>query len=410
MIKNIIFVLLAIVMIDTTCVNAQVVLSKNPQWIPTNCPLSPNALIVHNGYLFAGADNGASRSSDDGNTWHVVNNGLSSLPSVLSFCSFGDKLLGGAFYSGGLYLSTNNGDNWKPYGTSQRITSFVIHNNYIFGSTSTWSLVRSTDSGATWQFPDTTYGEMTFLHHSDDVSCSAVTANTNFVFAANDHGNIYRSSNNGDSWEHIFTSTDSLGGEVYAMTALDSLIIVEMYGSLIRSTDNGNTWSLIHNINFTARTFITFNDLIFTGGYYGVQYSSDGGENWNVLNTGLPDSASIDAFAINDGYLFAGAYVTGSISAGGLWRIPLSDFASAVKTNDVPKQTPTVSIVNDNIQFNNVDNSIDKIIFYNATGQVVKEIKNVASLPVKDFSSGFYEVVFSSKTTIMYTTKIILNK
>jgi hypothetical protein len=192
-------------------------------------------------------------------------------------------------------------------------------------------MVRSTDSGATWQFPDTTYGEMTPMHHSDDVSCFSVTANDNFVFGGNDAGDIFRSSNNGDHWKKIFADSSTTMQSVDALGSNGSTIVAQIGDSLMRSIDNGDHWVLVQKRSFGIRTFITWNNYIFAGGYFGIFYSSDNGASWNKASDGLPDSVAVDALSIQDGYLFAGAYITYPTSPGGVWKIPLSDFTNFVE-------------------------------------------------------------------------------
>jgi photosystem II stability/assembly factor-like uncharacterized protein len=386
----------------TDCVaSAQSVLSAYQIWVKTNCPSSPEALVVHHGYLFAGSQDGIVRSSDDANTWKIVDNGLVKdidPPPIISLCSFGNKLFAGGDYSAGTSLSTDDGDNWKPYGTSQRVISFIVHNNYIFGASSSWSMIRSTDSGATWQFPDTTYGEMTFMHYNDNISCVSVTANNDFVFGGSDDGMIYRSSNNGDHWVRVFTDSSPSAQRVDALGSNGSTIVAQVGDSLIRSTDNGDHWELVQKRSFGIRTFITYNNIIFAGGYFGVFYSSDNGANWNKASDGLPDSIVVDAFAIQDGYLFAGAYVVFPTLAGGVWKIPLLDFAEVKQYNNISSLTslgtnyPNPFSSSTIIPFTIGERSYITLEIFDALG------RNYSTLASGNYNPGYYEAKFNAES------------
>ena len=84
-------------------------------WQPVNNGLTTgngiNALIATaNGYLFAGSyGDGVFRSTDNGDNWTQVNNGLTT-PFVLSFTSnaSGD-IFAGTYFGGGVFRSTDNG-------------------------------------------------------------------------------------------------------------------------------------------------------------------------------------------------------------------------------------------------------------------------------------------------------------
>ena len=71
-------------------------------------------MLLVNGYLFAGSyGDGVFRSSDNGDNWIEVNNGLTA-PFVLSFATnaSGD-IFAGTYFGNGVFRSTDNGDSWN---------------------------------------------------------------------------------------------------------------------------------------------------------------------------------------------------------------------------------------------------------------------------------------------------------
>ena len=126
---------------------------------------------------------------------------------------------------------------------------------------------------------------------------------------------IYRSTNNGGSWQAVYRNTSGAfffalalnsQGHVFAGLAFDA------GQGIYRSRDNGQTWTRTNfGANFVGAIAIGADDVIFAGTSHGVSRSRDGGETWEQSNAGLPDwpVVEIDALAITPG---------GGVLAGGL--------------------------------------------------------------------------------------------
>lgn len=118
-------------------------------WANTNLPTEvPVKTVVTNGtYVFAGTSNvyedplitpvGIYRSSDNGVTWMLVNNGLGNL-DIGSLVFNGTDLYAGT--KAGVYKTTNNGESWTfvndGFTTSPNATSLFVSGNYLF--TNNW--------------------------------------------------------------------------------------------------------------------------------------------------------------------------------------------------------------------------------------------------------------------------------
>ena len=408
--KTTFFISFFLILLFTSCaLKAQEVLNSNPHWALTNCPQGSEALTVHGNYLFSGGVGGTYRSSDDGNTWQVVNKGLhsdSNPPEVRGLYSFGQYIFASVpELGGGLFRSIDDGNNWSTASSTSSV-ALTSHDKFLFSIPSAGlGILRSPDSGIRWESIDSSFSIAQHDYHK--ISFTKPAVSKDWIYAVNYYGEIYRSSNNGDSLTLIYSGMNGTNHHLYSIndTTLFAYASNAPSDTMYRSIDGGFNWQVIKT-DFGQPEIVVSGNMIF-GGSLGITFSTDNGNTWKSANEGLPNSLVIDALAIKDGFLFAGSY------NGGLWKRSLSDFTNAVKNIDSPKQTPFVNVVGETIQFSNVDNNIDKIVFYNATGQIFKEIKNTGStfsLPVKDFFSGFYGVIFSSKGIVTYTSKIIIQK
>ena len=72
-------------------------------------------MAAANGDLFAGSyGDGVFRSSDNGDNWIQVNNGLTA-PFLLSFtANSSGGIFAGTYFGGGVFRSADNGDSWTP--------------------------------------------------------------------------------------------------------------------------------------------------------------------------------------------------------------------------------------------------------------------------------------------------------
>ena len=142
------------------------------------------------------------------------------------------------------------------------------------------------------------------------------------LFAGTVSGGLLRSTNNGFSWQSIGSATLRASGrlvpvvsklainskgDIFAGTRDD--FFSDIGGGVFRSTDNGDTWAQV-NSGLPTRTaifslIIDSNDVLLAGDRAGLARSTDNGETWVPLNNGL--QKFVQALAINDqGHIFAG--------------------------------------------------------------------------------------------------------
>jgi hypothetical protein len=123
-------------------------------WIPINTGLPSaetkvRALVENNGEIFAGTNSGIYQLS--GIDWVEKNTGLTNT-NVTALASINGILLVGTSQGsvGGVYISTDNGDNWILSLNDPGVTSiFTIGSNIFVGSFGN-GIWRSTNYGSTW--------------------------------------------------------------------------------------------------------------------------------------------------------------------------------------------------------------------------------------------------------------------
>ena len=126
-------------------------------------------------------------------------------------------------------------------------------------------------------------------------------------------------------WEHLnFVE----GGYVKAITRDSSgYLFVSTYysGQIYRSSDNGNSWQLFTN-DFPGNginCFISTINGTFAGSGPGIYKTTNHGINWVACNNGLQGYASIQCFTLKDNFIFAGpsgsVYIYRSSNNGNYW-------------------------------------------------------------------------------------------
>jgi hypothetical protein len=105
--------------------------------------------IIESMVLAATKEEGLFLSTNQGQTWDSINDGLATL-SINSIVGIGSTLFVGT--SVGVYSSTNNGSSWSPANsglTNRNISSFAASEGFLFAGTDSGAFLTS-DSGKNW--------------------------------------------------------------------------------------------------------------------------------------------------------------------------------------------------------------------------------------------------------------------
>jgi photosystem II stability/assembly factor-like uncharacterized protein len=278
-----------------------------------------NALAVHpDGHIFAGVvgrtnstGGGILRSTDDGVTWTSFNSGLrgTRFNGVVSLAASRSGDLFAGTYETGVYLSTDNGMNWRetanPH-SNEDIYPVAANSKgemFIGGST---GIIRSTNDGASWTQLDTTQLASTVI---DDIAIGA----NDVLYVSTFLGGLYRSRDNGDHWTPITAGLDTTDSRGYELTVGRSGDLFASSGGgtgsqvLMKTTDQGDHWSFVSQLDADVLA-VDSSGTIYAASRSGVGVlrSTDDGAHWTAVNNGLSDSTDVYDLQVNArGVLFA---------------------------------------------------------------------------------------------------------
>lgn len=389
--------------------------------------------ILDDGNIYVGTlGGGIYRSTDNGESWQQT--GVTSANVKALKVSPANGTLFASVV--GMSRSTDGGVTWEPMnsGISQRDVASSEIKNIAFKSDGTifigysnngpsTLIYRSTNNGSSWVLAQTgvSGGEILGLAVDD----------SGYIYASTDHQGVYKSTNNGDNWFKIrnpsqggklaFNSVGDLflagwGAGVWKLPKGDT-VWVNITGSIYpqvdcifigsnnyiyaaknRSTDNGVTWTSL-NIPVNNVYSYTENSVghLFCGTYNyggGVYRSTNFGETWEPINSGLPAlddrCVAVDA---ND-YLYAGPW------GYSLYKTTTSTVTSVENENELPttfyleQNYPSPFNLSTKIRYNipNVGSGLALTVLkvYDVLGN------DIATLVNEHKSAGTYEVEFSA--------------
>ncbi|MDH5683952.1 MAG: T9SS type A sorting domain-containing protein [candidate division WOR-3 bacterium] len=334
---------------------------------------------------------GAYKSEDDGLTWQQKNNGITDQrvqglaidPSEPNQIYTATTSYQG---SGGIFKTTNGGENWTKVWDSaacSRIAIDISRPSRIWaGAQYPGYILRSTDYGLNWQIMfNTGNGEMIR-------SICVDPADSQIVYVG-DYSSLYKSENGGSSWTDI---TPPVNGEFNSIV-VDPIVHEVVYvgvadwgdsldSGVWKSDDGGLTWTRICTIRKVGPLVMApqDNQTLYLGSYWhGVFVTKDGGNTWNEWNAGFEQtSLSIICLGLRDSIkAYAGLYVDG------LFMRPISvgiektsDRLMIEHSNRVIQCSPNPFILSTNIRFQLNLKSKVSIKIYNRNGQLVKTLVN----------------------------------
>jgi len=251
-------------------------------------------------------------SSDNGNTWTAVNNGLT-CNYVGAVISNGTNIIAGTAgaANNGIFLSTNNGTSWTSYSTGMMEVGALIAINDTMVLASVGSAVyRSTNNGSSWSKIDS---------NLDDIDAFALSGSN--IFAGTRGSKVIRSTDNGSTWGDASSGLPGFG-QLSSVAVCGTDILAGVYTEgVYRSTDNGGSWTSASTglTNLDMRALQVVGSSIFAATEGGVFLSTDNGTSWSAVRSGLTDTL-VYSLASNGTNLFAGTF-------GPVYRLPLSYFS-----------------------------------------------------------------------------------
>ena len=199
---------------------------------------------------------GAYKSTDGGISWDIINNGLPQADNNVMIMK-DDKLYSAT--DQGLYVSSDDGNQWAPTGWTQPALKVFTLDNTMFLSRVTPSLTfRSTDNGATW---DTLKNGIP----NNFAAYTIVKLNNTLFACGTGNSKLLKSTDDGINWTQINSSFSSIND-----LDISGNILYINHTTPYFSTDLGETWAQIS----LAGGPNTFEDIKVVNGYF---YGTGGG-------------------------------------------------------------------------------------------------------------------------------------
>jgi photosystem II stability/assembly factor-like uncharacterized protein len=324
--------------------------------------------------LFACNSNGIFLTSDNGSSWSYKNNGIVN-PIVNCLASNWSEVYAGV--SNQVYKTTNGGINWSQLSTSSSwlVTSIELFGNTVFAGT-TNCIKRSDNNGLSWI--DITNGIA-------DSNVVAIAVNDPYVFVGTDDNGIFYSNNGGTSW---LAAGPGLSDFILSLAVNNTDLYAGTFSGIFKSSDNGLTWThVFYSINQMKNTILTLDEIencVFAGSASGIIYTKNNGVDWNEINDGLTN-LKIHAVGTDQTYLYAG-------TENGIWKRPLADFN--IVANPYVKSNSDFTIfpnpATTTIFFNNPDPVEVEILNLQGQSVTTSSIPPYGSIDVSALKSGVY--------------------
>jgi len=210
--------------------------------------ISVNAFAVSGDIIFAGANGTVYLSTDNGLNWETANNGLTA--SVLSLAINGNNIFAGTEGIGiptndssfstdtlkvGVFLSTDSGNSWKVVNNGlpvhSSIKSLAIKDNSIFAGAN--GIFVSTNDGFNWDSVDIGIEQCGPVY--------AFATINDAIFVSTYFGGMFRSYDNGISWNSINSGFPEKT-VVLSLAVSGKNIFAGTYDGVYLSTDSGSNW------------------------------------------------------------------------------------------------------------------------------------------------------------------------
>lgn len=226
-----------------------------------------------------------------------------------------------------VFATTHSFSQWVQcsdgIGANHNITSVISAGGHLFAGSATGGVYRSTDNGGSWQASNTGL---------NNIFISSLYFSNNIIFAGTFGGGVFISVDSGSSWSAASGGLSNLyincfyfsGNNIYTGTS-DTL---GNSGGVFASTNYGTNWSFAGLSGLSVRALIASGNFLLAGTGYngtsgGIFRTSNGGANWIISNYGLPgfglEVNHLSSIGANI-YAGTGTGVYLSINNGGSWE------------------------------------------------------------------------------------------
>ena len=312
---------------------------------------------------------------------------------------------------GGIYKTIDGGSTWARqdsanYNTGTSFANVVYFWNDNIGFAQgdpiggEFELYVTNDGGNNWNqvpgsaIPDPIVGEYGYVRQIEVVGDN--------VWYTTNKGRLYHSTDKGNNWQVYDTPISDFGSSAVngniSFSDSNNGIIVDNSANVYRTTDSGVSWNQITtlgNVYTGGLCFIEGTNIVYTTGS-GSSFSSDGGYNWNPIDT--TQHTYVDF--LNEQTGWSGGFNQSS-SSGGIWKWNDSTLSSSIEENEIVLSYFPNPV--SNILYINYINEINTTVF-DINGRKILETDK-KTIDFSDFGYGIY--VLHIKDTILNNYKII---
>jgi photosystem II stability/assembly factor-like uncharacterized protein len=265
------------------------------------------------GEIFAAVSKeGIYRSTDNGNSWGQVNQGLKNLNvNAIAIRGNGDIFAG--TNGGGMFVSKDNGQSWTEINEglqSPYIVAVSINpsNGHLYIATDVYSTIyRSTNSGQSWEERNNGIA---------NISINYIGISSEDELFACTYSGMFFSRDNGNTWKGINQGLPEQKNIYSLVFVNDNLILIGSRNSRIyNSTTNGGSWKLSAELKESEQIFGLLkaqNGEIFAATFgRGAYRSTDVGQTWKQINGGLTNIQLLNIVQHSSGDLLVGTWGDG---------------------------------------------------------------------------------------------------
>ena len=277
----------------------------------------------------AGAANIIFKSTDGGQTWQDISEGL---PENLQADDFDRD--GFVVNDSGLYLRAGNGiyhskpnstaPFWKKEIFPDKQGSIAPGKSGIFAYNYDGHFLQKINGTSVWS-------PMYSNFQGNEIRTVFETAGGT-VFIGSDKG-LFKSTNSGKTWKQV-----RAGGWVMKLVESNGVLMATSQNGILRSTDDGENWDCVLNeggVGIAVERIqggfaaITANTQLMART---VRTSYDGGKTWQPIDAGLPADLRIASIIQVDEYFFCGhpAGIFRSSDKGKTWKLLLPSIEDKV--------------------------------------------------------------------------------
>jgi len=182
--------------------------------------------------------------------------------------------------STGIFSSTDDGYNWIKCNTNKYITSLIVTPaGKIMANAKDNGINLSSDSGKSWMNISKEEKKFAFCDSMGNV----------YAFSEYDSYKLYRSSNNGNSWEPILIGS-SKNGIISGMTNKNGLIYLMSTEGTFKSSDGGLRWANVSEQKLDNNGILSsFQDTLWYCSPNKLFKSIDGAKTWYKVESNKPN-------------------------------------------------------------------------------------------------------------------------